>query len=153
MGKLVAVCKSAERTDPKTPMEEGELRAGHGVVGDAHAGLNEREVSLLELEHIQRANRIFEIDARPGSFAENLTTEGVDLTSLHVGERLRVGSALLEVVQLGKPPELVHTYNYKGVSILPKWGVFCQVLEGGRVRSGDPVDVLLLDGAPGGSGS
>ncbi|MGQ9710795.1 MAG: MOSC domain-containing protein [Anaerolineae bacterium] len=142
MAHLVAVCRSARRTDPKTDIGEGELRAGYGLVGDAHAGLSEREVSLLAIESIERANREHSIGAGPGSFAENLTTSGLDLLSLQVGDRLQVGPALLEVVQIGKPPEAAHTYNFRGVSILPREGVFCRVLEGGRVARGDPIQVL-----------
>jgi len=141
-GRIVAICRSQRRTDPKVDIGEGELRAGYGLVGDAHAGPSARQVSLLAVESIERANREHGIDAVPGSFAENLTTKGLDLLSLRVGDRLRVGPALLEVVQIGKPPEIAHTYNFQGVSILPREGVFCRVVEGGRVARGDPIQVL-----------
>jgi MOSC domain-containing protein YiiM len=139
MAHIVAVCQSQQRTDPKVDVGEGELRAGHGLVGDAHAGLSERQVSLLAVESIERANREHSITAVPGSFAENLTTAGLDLGALRVGDRLRAGEAELVVVQLGKPPEMTHTYNYQGVSILPREGVFCQVMRSGRVHRGDEI--------------
>lgn len=142
MAHLVAVCASARRSDPKVDIGSGELRAGYGLVGDAHAGVSEREVSLLGIESIHRANAEYGIQAGPGSFAENLTIEGLDLLSLRVGDRLRVGSALLEVVQIGKPPSDAHTYSFQGVSILPKEGVFCRVLEGGTVSRGDAVEII-----------
>lgn len=137
--RVVAVCRSDRCSDPKVDVGEGELRAGHGLVGDAHAGLSEREVSLLALESIEQANREHGINAVPGSFAENLTVQGLDVLSLRVGDRLRVGKALLEVVQIGKPPEVAHTYSFQGASILPREGVFCRVVEGGRVARGDLV--------------
>ena len=124
MAHVVAVCQSRQRTDPKVDIGEGELRAGHGLVGDAHGGLSERQVSLLAIESIGRANHKHGITAVPGSFAENLTTEGLDLNALKVGDQLRAGEAELVVVQLGKPPGVAHTYNYQGVSILPREGVF-----------------------------
>jgi MOSC domain-containing protein YiiM len=142
MAHIVAVCQSRQRTDPKVDAGEGELRAGRGLVGDAHAGLSERQVSLLAIESIERANREYGITAVPGSFAENLTTEGLDLSPLKVGDRLRVGKAELVVVQLGKPPETAHTYNYQGVSILPWEGAFCRVTRGGWVRRGDKIAVM-----------
>ena len=142
MPTLVAVCRSDKHTDPKSDVGTGELRAGHGLVGDSHAGLGVRQVSLLALESIERANREHNIEARPGSFAENLTTEGLDLLSLHIGDRLRVGAALLEVEQIGKPPSAAHTYNFAGVSILPHEGIFCRIIEGGPVSRGDPITVL-----------
>ena len=142
MAHMVAVCRSQHRADPKMDVGEGKLRAGHGLVGDAHAGLTERQVSLLAIESIERANREHGIIAVPGSFAENLTTEGLDLGALKVGDRLRAGEAELVVVQLGKPSEAAHTYNYQGVSILPWEGVFCRVVRSGWVRRGDKIAVL-----------
>lgn len=139
MAHVVAVCQSRQRTDPKVDISEGELRAGHGLVGDAHAGLSERQVSLLAIERIERANHKHGITAVPGSFAENLTTEGLNLGALKVGDRLRAGEAELIVVQLGKPPGVAHTYNYQGVSILPREGVFCRVARSGCVRRGDEI--------------
>jgi MOSC domain-containing protein YiiM len=145
--RLVGVSAGATRTEPKADLGAGVLYAGYGLLGDAHAGLSERQVSLLAIESIERANREHGISAGPGSFAENLTTQGLDLLALHVGDRLRVGPALLEVVQIGKPPQVSHTYNYQGVSILPQEGVFCRVLEGGRVAGGDVIEVIRRERA------
>ena len=143
MAHIVAVCASQRRTDPKVDVGAGELRAGYGLVGDAHAGFSEREVSLLGIESIAEANRDHHISASPGAFAENLTTEGLDLLSLSLGDRLQVGQALLEVVQIGKPPEIAHTYRFQGVSILPRKGIFCRVVRGGPIGRDDPITVLL----------
>ncbi|RLC66201.1 MAG: molybdenum cofactor biosynthesis protein, partial [Chloroflexi bacterium] len=89
MGQIVAVCASWRRTDPKKDIGEGYLRKDYGLVGDAHAGLSVRQVSLLALEDIERANREHGISAGPGNFAENLTTRGLDLLSMPIGARLR----------------------------------------------------------------
>ncbi|MBN1262188.1 MAG: MOSC domain-containing protein [Anaerolineae bacterium] len=142
MAHLVAVNRSQCRTEPKVDIGAGELIAGRGLAGDAHAGISEREVSLVAIESIAEANRVHGIQAGPGSFADNLTTQGVDLLALHIGDRLRIGPALLEVIQIGKPRDAAHTYNFSGVSILPDAGIFCRVLEGGHVRRGDPIEVL-----------
>ncbi len=142
MSHIVAVCRSKRRTDPKEDVGVGELRPGRGLVGDSHAGLSEREVSLLALESIERANDEHGLEAGPGSFAENLTTQGLDLLALEVGDRLQAGEVVLEVVQIGKPPALAHTYNFQGFSILPTEGLFCRVVEGGRVHRGDEIALL-----------
>jgi MOSC domain-containing protein YiiM len=147
MARIVAVCRSEQRTEPKVDIGQGELRQDHGLVGDSHAGLSQRQVSLLALESIERANQEHGINAGPGSFAENLTTQNLDLLSLKVGDHLRVGEALLEVVQIGKPPEVSHTYHFHGVSLLPTEGVFCRVVEGGWVCQGD--EIAHLSGAVG----
>jgi tRNA-Thr(GGU) m(6)t(6)A37 methyltransferase TsaA len=146
MAHVVAVCRSQQRTDPKTDIGAGELRAGHGLVGDAHAGSYEREVSLLAVESIERVNQEQAIAAQPGSFAENLTTQGIDLLSLRVEDQLRIGPTLLEVVQIGKPPSAAHTYDFEGHSILPTEGIFCRVLEGGWVKTGDEIALVPKEG-------
>ena len=143
MAHLIAVCRSERRTDPKADVGEGELRAGWGLVGDAHAGPPQPgrwQISLLAWEEVERLNREYGLDAVPGSFAENLTTRGLDTPGLRIGDRLHIGAGvLLEVEQLGKPPEMAHTYNYHGHSLLPTRGVFCRVVNGGPVRCGDPI--------------
>jgi len=144
------VCRSQRRTDPKEDMRAGELRTGYGLVGDAHAGLSERQVSLLALEGIERVNREHGIGAGPGSFAENLTTRGIDLLSLRVGDQLCIAPTptLLEVVQIGKPPSAAHTYSFHGLSLLPTEGIFCRVLEGGRVETGYEIALALRENEP-----
>lgn len=139
MANLVAVCASLRCSDPKVDHGMGELCVGYGLVGDAHAGLSERELSLLGIESIEEANLAFGINAVPGSFAENLTVAGIDLLSLHLGDQLQVGEAVLEVVQIGKPPSVAHTYSFQGVSILPRKGIFCRVVHGGFVARGDVI--------------
>ena len=150
MGSIVAVCASQRRMDPKKDVGEGYLRTGYGLVGDAHAGVSEREVSLLAWESIERLNLALSqaegkehgVEAAPGDFAENLTIQGIDLTLLPLGARLRAGEAVLEVVQIGKPPHVAHAYNFQGLSILPTEGIFCRVIAGGQVRRGDEIVVL-----------
>ncbi len=140
-GKVIGVCASQSRTDTKKNVGGGFLQKGFGLVGDSHAG-TEKEISLLAIESIQRLCRKTGLSAGPGSFAENITTEGIDLVSLPIGSQLKVGEARLILIQIGKDPRQAHTYHYQGYSILPKEGVFCKVTEGGEVRIGDGVEVV-----------
>jgi MOSC domain-containing protein YiiM len=140
-GHVVAVCLSRKREDPKIDVGSGELVQGVGLVGDAHAG-TEKEVSILAVERIRELCRETGLEAGPGCFAENITTEGADLTSVTIGSLIQVGETRLQVVQIGKDPALSHTYSYKGHSILPRWGVFCKVILGGRVGRGDLIAIL-----------
>lgn len=89
-GRVVGVCVSQRRTDPKENVGKGFLQIGLGLIGDSHAG-TEKEVSLLAIESIRRLCRETAISAGPGCFAENITTEGIDLTSLPIGTHLQVG--------------------------------------------------------------
>jgi MOSC domain-containing protein YiiM len=141
-GMVVGVCVSQRRTDPKQNVGKGFLQKGVGVVGDSHAG-TEKEVSLLAIESIQRLCQETGIRTGPGRFAENITTEGMDLTSLPIGSKLQVGEARLLVIQIGKDPSQAHPYNYQGYSLLPKEGVFCKVTESGDVKIGDPIKLII----------
>ena len=140
-GKVVGVCTSQKKTDPKKNMGKGFLQRGYGLVGDSHAG-TEREVSLLAIESIHQLCQETGISVEPGCFAENITTEGIDLISLPIGALLRIGEVKLMVIQVGKDPSQAHTYNYQGYSILPKEGVFCKVMESGEVEIGDFIGLI-----------
>jgi MOSC domain-containing protein YiiM len=141
--RIKAVCRSDDRNEPKTDVGRGELRAGWGMVGDSHAGPprpGRWQISLLAWEEVEEASRAWGIEAVPGSFAENLSTEGLDTATLQVGDRLQVGDeVVLEVEQLGKPPEIAHTYSFQGHSLLPTRGIFCGVVSGGTVTVGDQI--------------
>ena len=137
---IVAVCVSRNKGEKKTPVAQVELRPGHGIVGDAHAGNWHRQVSLLAIESIRKMQDMgLAVDA--GDFAENLTTEGVELVTLPLGARLRIGNALLEITQIGKE---CHTrcaiYDQAGDCVMPKEGVFARVIKGGKVQEGDRIE-------------
>jgi MOSC domain-containing protein YiiM len=103
----------------------------------------------LAWEEVEALNRTQDLEAVPGSFAENLTTLGLDTASLRIGDRLHIGAqAVLEVEQQGKPPGIAHTYRFRGHSLLPTVGIFCRVVTGGPIRSGDPIRVWEKGGAP-----
>ena len=142
MGKVVAVCISENKGERKTPVQAVELRENHGIVGDAHAGDWHRQVSLLASESIAKM-RSLGLDVDSGDFAENITTSGIELVSLPIGTRLRVGETELEVTQIGKE---CHTrcaiYYQAGDCVMPKEGIFARVITGGMVRPGDRVEVI-----------
>lgn len=143
-GKIEAICISAERGVVKTPVSRAELRVGYGIVGDAHAGDWHRQVSLLAAESIAQVKAVLP-DLADGAFAENVVTSGLEIKSLSVGSRLRLGETLLEVTQIGK--ECHHGCAIReatGDCIMPREGVFCRVIEGGTIRPGNPVAVLAF---------
>jgi len=110
-------------------------------VGDAHAGSWHRQVSLLARKSIVKMQRLG-LDVDAGDFAENITTEGVELFSLPVGTRLSVGPVLLEVTQVGKECHArCAIYRQAGDCVMPKEGIFARVLQGGTVRPGDSIRI------------
>ena len=140
--KIVAVCMSKSKGERKDDIGQGDLCRGFGLAGDAHGGDWHRQVSLLALESIDKM-RAVGLDVGPGDFAENLTTSGLDLSSLPVGTRLLVGvSALLEITQIGKEcHDRCDIYHRAGDCVMPREGVFAIVLESGPVQVGDAVKI------------
>lgn len=141
-GKVVAVCVSLSKGERKTPVAAVELQEEHGIVGDAHAGPWHRQVSLLAQESIDKM-RALGLDVTTGDFAENITTEGLDLPGLPIGTRLKIGETELEVTQIGKE---CHTrcaiFHQAGDCVMPKEGIFARVLRGGTVHPGDSIAVV-----------
>ncbi len=141
-GKIIAVNVSLNKGERKTPVPEVTLRENHGIEGDAHAGDWHRQVSLLAQESIAKMVALG-LDVKEGDFAENITTEGVDLVHLPIGTQMQLGEALLEVTQIGKEcHNRCAIYYQAGDCVMPKEGIFAKVLKGGVVRPGDAVKVL-----------
>ena len=144
IARVAAVCKSEKKGTKKETITEGILREDYGLINDAHAGVSpHRQVSLLAIESINKMRQLG-FDVSPGDFAENLTTEGIDLTSISTGTRLLVGQeVILEITQIGKE---CHTgcaiYRQIGKCIMPREGVFAKVILGGLVKVGDAIRVL-----------
>ena len=140
--KIVAVCVSQNKGERKTPVESVDLLPGHGIVGDGHAGNWHRQVSLLAQESIDKMRQMG-LDVKAGDFAENITTQGIDLPVLPVGAQLRIGLARVEVTQIGKE---CHTrcaiYHQAGDCVMPKEGIFVKVLEGETIQAGDPIEII-----------
>ncbi|WP_027355576.1 MOSC domain-containing protein [Desulfofundulus thermocisternus] len=143
MGVIVAVCTSSEKGTRKKNVGSGMLVAGHGLEGDAHAGPWHRQVSLLAMESIEKMRRRG-LDVKPGDFAENITTEGIDLASLPVGTLLAIGpQAVGEVTQIGKEcHSACEIRRLTGDCIMPREGIFVRILSGGPVKVGDRIEVL-----------
>jgi len=147
-GRIRAISVSSQKGMPKHNVPEAELQADFGIVGDAHAGSGHRQVSLLAMESITEL-REKGADISPGDFAENLTAEGLDLSVLGVGHRLKVGDSVeLEVTQLGKRCHgRCRIFEKLGDCIMPRQGVFARVVTGGRVKVGDTVTADLAGGS------
>ena len=144
MAKVIAVCRSENKGTRKERIGQGVFEENFGLQDDAHSACDtHRQVSLLALESIEKM-RSMGLELKPGDFAENLTTEGLDLPHLPVGTRLAVGEeVLLEVTQIGKE---CHTgcaiFKQVGKCIMPKEGIFAKVTQGGIIREGDFIHVV-----------
>lgn len=146
VGQVISVNTSAKKGTRKAPTETGQINlvADYGVDADAHAGDWHRQVSFLAEESIQVA-RDHGLDVGFGDFAENITTQGINIKGMPLGTILKVGTATVEVSQIGK---ICHTrcaiYYLAGDCIFPREGIFGWVVEPGTVRVGDEIRVLKL---------
>ena len=145
-GIVKSVNTSVKKGMRKAPSESGEiyLETDYGVEADAHAGDWHRQVSFLAEESI-RVAREHGLDVGYGDFAENISTQGINLKDMPLGTLLEVGSATVEVSQIGK---VCHTrcaiYYLAGDCIFPREGIFAWVVKPGVVRVGDTIRVLKL---------
>lgn len=140
---IKAVCISEKKGEQKHPVDVIELLVDHGIVGDAHAGNWHRQVSLLGTESVAKVQKHIDFTLLPGAFAENILTEGILVYELPVGTRLRIGTALCEVTQIGKECHYgCAIRKAAGDCVMPREGIFVKVLEAGQAKAGDKIIVL-----------
>lgn len=156
-GRVYSLNVGLRKGVSKTPVAEGYFRREWGLRGDVHGGKGKRQVSLLPWESIKKQSEIFmrkkakcpkalsEESLKPGDFAENITTQGIDLKTLKVGDRLKVGKeVVLEVTRIGKECHRYCSIYYKlgGDCLMPREGVFARVVKGGWVKEGEEITLI-----------
>lgn len=143
IGKVLDINISEKKGVVKKPIDKGVFIEDFGLEGDAHGGKWHRQVSLLGIESFNKMKDLGVEGLEHGSFAENITTEGIILYELPVGTRLKIGETIQEVTQIGKE---CHTgcaiAKQVGKCVMPKEGIFTKVIKGGIVRPGDKIEVL-----------
>lgn len=140
---VVSINISAKKGVRKKPVDEALLIENFGIESDGHASDKwHRQVSLLALESIKKMQDKG-LKVVPGDFAENITTEGIDLPSLPIGTRMTIGEeAEVEVTQIGKEcHNKCAIYYQAGDCVMPKEGIFVKVLKGGKIKKGDKIVV------------
>ncbi len=141
--EIIAVSISKDKGMRKHNVGEVILKEDLGIMGDGHAGGGHRQVSLLAKESIEKM-RAKGLKVGPGDFAENITTQGIDLLGLDIGAKLKIGTeVILGITQKGKE---CHTrcsiYYQAGDCVMPKEGVFAKVIKGGVISPGDRLEVM-----------
>lgn len=145
---------------PKRPIPEGDI-GPLGIAGDDHAhpqfhGGPRQAVLLISSEAIAELNALG-YSLYPGALGENITTLGVDRSQWRIGQRWRVGQALIEFTKIRVPCETLSVYGRgiwtalydaqvkAGDSSSPRWalaGFYASVVQPGMVRPGDPISLL-----------
>src|SRR6266568_4859077 len=111
--------------------DTGFERCAHGRPG------SKRQVLLVDRETLEA------MDLQPGIIRENITTDGLNVNSLQIGQLLRVGRARLEVSAVCTPCDQMEAIR-PGLrkELWGRRGMLCRVLEGGVIRRGDPIEKL-----------
>jgi MOSC domain-containing protein YiiM len=141
--KIVSLNISNKKGVRKDSVDMVTIRENYGIEGDAHASKKwHRQISLLSIESIRKMQEKG-LDVKPGDFAENITTEGIDLLCLPIGTRLMIGNEVeAEVSQIGK---VCHTrcniFRQAGDCVMPREGIFVKVLKGGIIKKGDTIKI------------
>lgn len=123
------------------PMEEAEqvlAISDRGFEGCAHARPgSKRQVLLVDRETLEA------MDLQPGIIRESITTDGLNVNSLPIGQQLRVGEARLEVSAICTPCDQMEAIR-PGLrkELWGRRGMLCRVLEGGVIRRGDSIEKL-----------
>ena len=141
MSEIKATCISKSK-GAKAKVAEVVLLKDIGVEDDYHAKGGERQVSILAARSIQKM-KDKGLKIEDGAFGENIVTEGIDLLSLKVGQKLKISEAEIEISKIGKEClERCSIYYAAGDCIMPREGVFARVLKSGRVKAGDSMEVI-----------
>ena len=146
-GKIYSLNISKHKGVAKKPVDLLTLLEGIGVENDAHAKPEDdtRQVSLLAIESIYKQQNCPKtkkagVDLVPGDFGENITTEGLDLSSVKIGDRFEIDDSVIEISRIGKECHRYCSIYYKtGDCIMPKEGIFARVLEGGVIKTGSEI--------------
>lgn len=140
-GQIVALSISEHKGEKKTSVPLAKLQANFGLLGDAHAGTEKRQVSLLTLESIEACRIKKGLPIHPGDFAENITVKGIDLQQLNIGDQLGIGKdVVLEITQKGKTcHSRCGIFQKIGDCVMPREGIFAKVINGGELRPGDEI--------------
>lgn len=121
--KIKAISISDRKGMRKTNISKGTLVQDFGLKNDAHGGKWHRQISLLAEESIQFM-REKGLDVVAGNFAENITTEGIDLLTLSVGDHIKLGDTEIVISQLGK---ICHNrcaiYHQAGDCVMPRGNI------------------------------
>ncbi|HOM02682.1 MULTISPECIES: MOSC domain-containing protein [Acetivibrio] len=148
VGRVYSLNISKVKGTTKHPVAEIEAIANYGFEGDAHSGNHIRQISLLSIESIMKQNSInrdnkIDLVLKPGDYAENITTQGIDLGKLEIGDSLLIGKDVeLKVSKIGKEcHNKCEIFKKVNNCIMPKQGLFAVVEKSGRIKIGDEIRV------------
>lgn len=143
MGKIISIHISSKKHGNRQSKKEVDLKENWGIVGDYYAGNTEKQISMISIEIINRVEKSCVLSPEAGSFKENITTEGIDLSNIEVGAIVRIGSTLNQVISIGKTCyKYCEIYKENQNCIVPFNTIFLKVLEGGTIKIEDVIELI-----------
>ncbi len=139
--KILSVNISEKKGTIKKPVKNIILDE-NGVLKDAHSGKWHRQVSLLGNESVEKFSKKAKRKIEYGEFAENITTSGLLLYNTHPFDKFISEKIILEVTQIGKEchGSSCAIFREVGNCVMPKEGIFCRVISGGKLKAGDALE-------------
>lgn len=136
MASVLHLFRAPQRRLPMEELPEIRVLEDSGLEGCAHARSGSaRQVLLVDSETLEL------MDLQPGSIRENITTRGINVNGLPVGQKLRVGEAQLEVGMACTPCDLLEKIR-PGLrrELRGRRGMLCRVIASGMIRRGDNIE-------------
>lgn len=143
-GTVFSINISSKKGTKKHPVSAAMLLAGKGLKNDAHSN-TQRQVSFLGWESAKKLQKRSQgkIRVHPGIFAENITTTGINWRDVSVGDEVYIGKSILKVTEIGKECHRGCIISkVVGSCIMPKEGVFAEVIKGGIIKKGDIIKII-----------
>jgi MOSC domain-containing protein YiiM len=136
MASVLHLFRAPQRRLPMEEIEEIRALEDFGLEGCAHARTESpRQILLMDSETLES------MDLRPGVIRENVTSRGINVHGLRVGQRLRVGEAQLEICMVCTPCDLLEKIR-PGLrrELRGRRGMLCRVMRGGVIRRHDNIE-------------
>jgi len=151
-GRIAYINFTPDKKEQKKQIPTGKLIKDTGLEGDAYNKPPKRQISLISAELIReqaecpRTGSEPEFIVNPGSFKETLTTEGIDLSKINIGDLFKIGNSVkIQISEKGMTCWEFCPWNKpEGECPLPKHFLFAQVIESGTVKSGDSISKYLI---------
>jgi MOSC domain-containing protein YiiM len=143
MGEVIHLFRSVVHRFPMEELKEAEAFKDKGFKGCIHGRRGTaRQVLLMDIETLEK------FQLAPGIVKENITTRGLDFQALRPAQRLRVGESLFEISVPCHPCSRMDEIR-PGLQeeLRGQRGWLCRVLEAGKIRRGDRIEVIDETGA------
>lgn len=147
--KVFSINCSEEKGAARVPLQQAYVSEQCGLVGDSRGSVEKRHVCFLSIETIRKQAECPKAEKKdavfgPGDFAENITTKGLDLAQLKIGDRLHIGTnATLEISKIGKKCHKYCALFQSGIDcIIPKETLFAAVVKDGTIAQNDAIEII-----------